>query len=249
MKIQLNTILLILLLAAIIVLLGQQSCIHKMQQQLKEKCPGETHIDTAKAKSKYSTGWYQPQPEMAVLEGGNIAASNEQPTKENYKFKGAIISMKDCCLFTIGSDTVFTPSDSGYVLFNNSEIALRDYVTGNPKFYYSDTQKTKYGRIIIQDTTEGRILARNVITDLDVPVVTKTITLKEPARVRGYLSLIAHGDQKNYLQAAGGGFMLQFKNYNALEADAIYNFKTLYPGQPALNYQLSYKALLSFRKN
>jgi hypothetical protein len=49
---------------------------------------------------------------------------------------------------------------------------LNDYYS---KVYYSDTTKTKYGSVVIQDTvTQNRIAARRVFTDFKIPEITIT---------------------------------------------------------------------------
>jgi hypothetical protein len=49
---------------------------------------------------------------------------------------------------------------------------LNDYYS---KVYYSDTTKTKYGNVVIQDTvTQNRIAARRVLTDFKIPEITIT---------------------------------------------------------------------------
>jgi hypothetical protein len=234
MKIQLSTALLILLLIAIIGLLGQHACINNLQAKLKEKCPeGVVKVDTVKVRDSSSTGWYRPEPKdsFQFLQGGNIAGAGKKESHNN---------------------STEVPQDSlpGPVISDGNGITADDYFYRPLHYYYSDTVWLKYGKLIIQDTTGGPIFSRNVIPLFEIPIVTKTntISLKEPPRMRGFLSILAQGNQFYPLQAAGGGFLLQFKNYNAVEVDALYNFHPLYPGQVPWTYQVSYKPLITFRK-
>jgi hypothetical protein len=235
MKIQLSTALLILLLIAIIGLLGQRACINNLKAKLKEKCPeGVVKVDTVKVRDSSSTGWYRPEPKdsFQFLQGGNIAGAEKKESHNN-------------------STEVPQDSPEDPVISRDTDISADDYFYRPLSYYYADTVSVgTYGKIIIQDTSLGPIVSRRVLKDFTLPVVTKTntITLKEPPRMRGFLSILAQGNQFYPLQAAGGGFLLQFKNYNAVEVDALYNFHPLYPGQVPWTYQVSYKPLITFRK-
>jgi hypothetical protein len=253
MKLQTHLIYWILLLMAIIGLLGQHSCINNLQAKidnlevrLKEKCPeGVIVTDTTKVKDSSSTGWHTPQPtDITPVESlripGQIPPESVPGYLESHSGKR-------------GEQAGSTPRDTvsdPVVSTDRDESREDDYFYKPLLYFYSDTVPFKYGKVIIQDSTPCPILSRNVIPLFEIPVVTKTntISLKEPPRMRGFLSILAQGNQFYPLQAAGGGFLLQFKNYNAVEVDALYNFHPLYPGQVPWTYQVSYKPLITFRK-
>lgn len=95
-------------------------------------------------------------------------------------------------------------------------------------------------------------IARGQVSDIGVtvdslqyPITTKTVTVRErcltPAKIKGYFTLCAQGSPQDLLRAGGPGFMLQFKNDDALEAAALYDFTLRAP-----IYQVSYKRKISF---
>lgn len=81
------------------------------------------------------------------------------------------------------------------------------------KVYYSDTQNTKYGKVLIQDTvTQNRITSRRFLSELNIPVVKETITLSQPKRTVLYLGFSGMGNPEQPFYSVGADFTLQGKN-------------------------------------
>lgn len=116
---------------------------------------------------------------------------------------------------------------------------LKDYFA---KAIYSDTEKIKYGSIIINDTvTQNRIASRGLITNFNIPALTKTVTLTQPKRTQIYFGIDGMSDFKQnvYLGFSGA---LRSKNGGIWEAGALYgNDKNIY-------FFGSRKFLITFKK-
>lgn len=81
------------------------------------------------------------------------------------------------------------------------------------KVYYSDTQNTKYGKVLIQDTvTQNRITSRRFLSELNIPVVKETITISQPKRTVLYLGFSGMGNPEQPFYSVGADFTLQGKN-------------------------------------
>lgn len=79
------------------------------------------------------------------------------------------------------------------------------------KAFYSDTQRVKYGKVIINDSVhQNRITYRNFVADLNVPEVTNTITVAQKRNVV-YLDFAGMGTISSPLYALGGGLTLKNK--------------------------------------
>lgn len=87
---------------------------------------------------------------------------------------------------------------------------LKDYYASR---FYSDTQRLKRGLAIITDTVNrNRITGRRLtITGTDT-TITRTIVLKPPRRIVGYLTGSIMGNFKNPISGAGIGFGVKMPN-------------------------------------
>jgi hypothetical protein len=194
----------------------------------KPKVETKTETKTVYVSVKDSGDWKRLNPVtvIPILQGGQI------PTSRN--------TDKPIVLTKVISDTVwyYEPTPTGVL---DSYYSLK---------FYRDTTKTEYGAIITEDSVqENSIIAHRVLTDLRIPVTTNTITntIYPPKKVKGYLTGYLAGRRQDPVQAAGGGFMVQLKNDEAIEVGAIYHFNL--PYAPAnMQYYLSYKHKLSFHK-
>lgn len=81
------------------------------------------------------------------------------------------------------------------------------------KAFYEDVVPIKdYGTITVSDTvTQNRIVSRRWKTDLKIPEVTKTITLRDKRTV-GYLGISAIGNPEQPLHSIGLDFTLKLKS-------------------------------------
>lgn len=87
---------------------------------------------------------------------------------------------------------------------------LRDY---HSIVTYSDTLKNEYGHITVNDTiSRNRILARGVVTDMNIPTVTKTITKHEQPRNQVYAGGGVFGNGKDFLSGYQVQVNLKTKN-------------------------------------
>ena len=78
------------------------------------------------------------------------------------------------------------------------------------KVNYSDTQKIEFGSVIINDTvTQNRIVSRGFKTNLSVPTITKTITLRTPERTQIWIGANGMTDLKQLY--VGAELMLKTK--------------------------------------
>jgi hypothetical protein len=180
--------------------------------------------DTGHIKDVQSTDWYRP--DITFIDGGKIPSFST----DFYKPVAFKPSKKDSAAFSTDFD--FTKDASV-----SDDSDLQAQTTFN---FYRDHVKTKYGTITIEDTLRNnQISARRVSTDFDIPIVTKTVVVNAKPKPKVYWAMTAIGDQDSYVTAAGGGLILQFRNKRAIEANAIYQFKNLFPGQRPLQYQLT----------
>lgn len=81
------------------------------------------------------------------------------------------------------------------------------------KVFYSDTQRIKtYGSIIIQDSvTQNRIISRRLQSNLSIPEVTKTITVRDK-RTIGYIGLGGLGNPEDPFFSITADLSLKLKN-------------------------------------
>lgn len=233
MRIQLSTILFILLLIAVIGLLGQQSCIRRLETKLAEKCPeGVVIIDTTKVKDSSATGWYRPTA-MAYDETERLRVSGQIPPESVPGYITAKQKEK------IQEATEAQMPDGGQ---QDSGVVTADDYFYRPLYFYSDTVKVKYGKIIIQDSTTAPILARNVIPLFEIPVVTKTITLTRPPKAQMYIGLNGQYNPQDMRVHAGPSLMFKSKDDHIYEVGALFNPSQL--KQPIIQGSLKFKIKL-----
>ena len=80
------------------------------------------------------------------------------------------------------------------------------------KVAYDDVQSIQYGTVTISDTvTQNRVVSRRLSTSLNIPEITKTVTIRD-RRAIGYVGLGIMGNSDNPLYGAGIDFSLKFKN-------------------------------------
>jgi hypothetical protein len=210
MRFQTHLIYLAICLVLLLIVLGEHSCINQYKAKLEQKCPdGLIQRDTIRVKDSSQTGWYQPQPEMAFLEGGHIP--DEIP--------GAKTSS------LLGSKGFKELDSNNLELEHLKPISEPEYQGNTPQdyslFYYSDTVPVKYGRVIIQDTTNGQILARRVFADLDIPVITNTVTVQQPPKAQFYFGFIGQYDLYTTGVRAGPSLLYKTKKDRIYELAAL----------------------------
>jgi hypothetical protein len=172
----------------------------------------EPKIDTVFVKVKDSSGWYRPN--ITTIEPGRIPANKPKPE-------------------SVDSFPTFEEEP----FFVDTAAILKDYYS---KVFYSDTTKTRYGNVIIKDTvTENRISARQVITDFNIPVITKTVT--QPKRTQVYIGMNVQGMPTSPITAFGPSIMLKTKQDKVIELGAL-------TAGHYWMYQASLKFKLSFKK-
>jgi hypothetical protein len=108
---------------------------------------------------------------------------------------------------------------------------------------YMETYHFPEGDVDVESDVKGELSKqRAFLRNFKQSVITKTITntVQAPVKaIRVYGSVVAQGSMIYPLQAFGIGAMVQFKNNNAIELDALY---TRIPG--GIVYQGSYKTLI-----
>ena len=110
------------------------------------------------------------------------------------------------------------------------------------KVFYSDTQNIKYGKVIIDDTVyKNRIASRRVVTDIKIPEVTNTVTLKKKKNIV-YVGISAMGSMESPLYAVGGDLSLKTKT------DRMYSVGAYTTKDGKIYYAAGYKAPIRFRK-
>jgi hypothetical protein len=172
--------------------------------------PVTVKTDTVYVHVKDSTPWYQPQ--ISVLEPGRIP--------DAHSYQPPVVRVDSFIRFEVVNVKVDTAA------------ILRNYFA---KAYYSDTTKTKYGTVVIQDTvTQNRIAARRVLTDFQIPEVTKTVTVTKQRRVL-YVGVNVMANPVDFINRAGLSLMYKAKNEFAIEAGAMYGKDRV------LNYQAGLK--------
>lgn len=174
-------------------------------------CPEATVIhDTIL--SKDSTGWYTPTAQV-VDEGREPGQILPADLPQVYTPKAHKVS-------PAAQDT----DTSTYSWWHPDTPGITFPQPVQPEtVYYNDTARTKYGNVIIQDTLQNnRIKARRVLTELQIPTTTKTITLHQPLHNRLYLGLNAMGSDQTLLMGAGPSILLETKGGKGYEAGAYF---------------------------
>lgn len=104
------------------------------------------------------------------------------------------------------------------------------------KVFYTDTQTIKYGKVIIDDSVyRNRITSRRVITDIKVPEVTNTVTLREKRNVV-YAGASVLSTLDAPLTAIGGDLSLKNK------ADKMYSIGAYATKEGKMYYSFGFKA-------
>lgn len=107
---------------------------------------------------------------------------------------------------------------------------------------YLDTVRTVYGFVIIHDTLqENRILSRQVFTDMKLPVITNTITVREKPRNQAFLGLNGQWTPATRMPAIGPSLMLLTKRGRVYEAGALLNEWGKWTFQGSLKFPLGRK--------
>lgn len=107
---------------------------------------------------------------------------------------------------------------------------------------YDTTINVQYGKLNIKDTvTQNRITGRSLTLNQSVPVITNTITLKQPKRVIFYVGAEVMGNITNLPYATGIDLGLKFKNDYMFEIGGL-----LTKTDPM--YKISFKFPVKFRK-
>lgn len=175
-----------------------------------------TKIDTVYAESKKDTT-YVPVPYNVIME--------REPTKP--------IIIHDIKYLT-------DPNTYQPIKIDTAAI-LSDYYA---KAVYSDTQMVQYGKVIIHDTvTKNRISSRHLVTDFNIPVVTKTITTTVYPKEKNKLFFGIDGayNQGTQTLAVGGSFLFQFKNGFGVQAGAMVDTRSNIIFTAGTKYIISFK--------
>lgn len=82
----------------------------------------------------------------------------------------------------------------------------------NEKYYY-DSMDVMYGKVYVRDTvSQNKIQGRGVSTRLNIPTITKTITLTAPRRATLFLGTDINGNKEFPLYSIGVNAGLMFNN-------------------------------------
>jgi hypothetical protein len=108
---------------------------------------------------------------------------------------------------------------------------------------YRDTLRNKFGHIVVTDSvSQNKIQGRGVVTDLNIPLVTKIITLPSLKRGQLYIGANLLGNESDPL--SGYNVNLAFKTKRDRMIEAGYN--QLFGGEHY--YSVGIKWKISFRK-
>ena len=153
-------------------------------------------------------------------------------------------------------DTIFYPKDKIRFKWDTLYLeSLPDTITTTefdirPEIFdyyatrvYGDTMAHKYGEIIISDTiSQNKLKGREVITDFNIPMVTKTITLTQPKRAMVFIGANFLGSEVDPLGGFNVNLSLKTRQDRMLEV----GYTQLYG--LSHYYSLGLKWKLSFRK-
>lgn len=180
-----------------------------IQKCSKKPCPEvvKIKIDTAWRPAKDTSAWHKPVPHSLTIKGGKLKFTNSDDV---------IIPMNG------------TKEDFTIIAETDTAAQIDDY---NSIYYYSDTNKVKYGQVVINDTiTRNRIKNRQVIADLSIPEIIKTITLSQPSKAQFYIGIDAVGSRQYPVTMAGASILFKTKK------DALYRVGAMY-GMNQVFYQ------------
>jgi hypothetical protein len=153
-------------------------------------------------------------------------------------------------------DTIFYPKEKlrfkWDTLWINDDLLIANEIE-HPTFnyredyfatrVYKDTIKNQYGKVIINDTiSQNKIMGRNVKTDLNIPIVTKTVTLIQPKRSQLYFGGGLFGNETKVLSGYEAGLMFKTKQDRILSL----SYNQIFNGQHYYKASVYFK--LSFRK-
>lgn len=131
-------------------------------------------------------------------------------------------------------DTLYIPDEV------DTAAILEDY---HSFYIYSDTIKNKYGYVVIDDTiSRNKIYSRGATTRLQIPEVTRTITLVQPKRSALFIGAGVFGNQNDI--AAGYNVNLSMKTKKDRMLEVGYN--QFFGGKGY--FTIGYKQKISFRK-
>lgn len=113
----------------------------------------------------------------------------------------------------------------------------------NQSAFYSDKRLIgNYGTITINDTlSQNRIVSRGVTTDLKIPEVTRTITLRDKRTV-GYIGVSGMGNEGQPLHSLGLDFSLKLKS------DYILGVGTKFTKSGQMYYEAQFKAPIRLKR-
>ncbi len=78
---------------------------------------------------------------------------------------------------------------------------------------YLDSVNVEYGKVYIRDTvTQNQIVGRSVSTRLNIPTITKTVTITKPPRTTLYLGTDLNGNKEALIYSVGVNAGFVFKN-------------------------------------
>jgi len=116
-------------------------------------------------------------------------------------------------------DTVLKKADTAAI--------LADYLATR---YYADTVAVKHGHVVIADTVQAnQVQGRGVKLDLNLPVITRTVTLTAPRRALLYVGWENYGNLGNrFASGVSLGVKLKNEKYIGLKFLSVKNLKPLY---------------------
>lgn len=107
---------------------------------------------------------------------------------------------------------------------------------------YKDTIRNQYGYVAIKDTvSQNRIQGRGTSSEMSIPVVTKTITLKQPKRNQLYLGAGLFGSETDVLKGYEAGLLFKTRQDRILSLSYNQNWDGDHFYKAGVYFKLSFK--------
>jgi hypothetical protein len=180
-----------------------------------------------------SSGWHEPTYNVTLLQGGRIPDETKPEVFIQYE------------PLPFDTNILVRPYIDQYNTLLESYLKLWDDYNKVRK--YSDTSRLPNGKVIVDGVVKNnRLSLINTFLDSVKQITyTNTITLREPPRMKGFLTG-GFGFNQLGFRSAEGGLMLQFKNGNGVELSSEFSPSRL--KQEQWEHNISFKKLISFNK-
>lgn len=155
-----------------------------------------------------SAAGFQPEIDTVYQDATDTLPEYTPRPDTIYLPKPVFVKGKDSIIYQTDSFAAWQPVDTAAI--------LKDYYS---TVYYQDSAVIQHGKVFINDSVrENRIVSRYITTRLQVPVITNTVTIVEPAKNKVFFSISGATSRKLNYGAGKAGFLFLTKRDLGIEA-------------------------------